>query len=276
MYKYLLTRPDIRTNKINSVLNRELRGKDKLQSQLRDAIQSQRRTLRNQRIRDTRHRQLWGKLIKDLNYELNNVRVSLAYAQTHGQTEKAAANAAYLELLTTLRDWFDSLQSLPVVVKPGEPPQQLTPSGYAKYQNQRKKFQVQNGGAHWSDWVPNSKRKPITDLFDAIPHTPKAKRRIPFQRKQRPDANMAAKTRLMGRTLKDLALAEQEQQLDPVNLSKTLKVRQIRAALDRMKDLTPSDVVPYTWHGMYERSLSAETPKKGGKRSKNETEDGSA
>jgi hypothetical protein len=41
---------------------------------------------------------------------------------------------------------------------------------------------IPNKGEHWSDWIPTHIKAKTTALFDAIPHKPRAKRKIPFER----------------------------------------------------------------------------------------------
>jgi hypothetical protein len=89
----------------------------------------------------------------------------------------------------------------------------------------------------------------VLDLFEQIERKPKAKIKIPFQRLIPADLHAKQVTRLKNRTLKDLAMAEQAQELDP-HEDNEAKVRQIKYALDLMDVLDDSEPVPATWHGL--------------------------
>ena len=106
-----------------------------------------------------------------------------------------------------------------------------------------------NEGKHWTDWVPEKIKRRVLDLFDQIERKPKAKIKIPFQRLIPADLHAKQVTRLKNRTLKELAIAEQANELDPTEESRA-KVRQMRYALDLMDALDEDEPVPATWHGL--------------------------
>jgi hypothetical protein len=126
-----------------------------------------------------------------------------------------------------------------------------TPLSVAREATKRFPAGMPNDGKHWVDWVPDTVKKEISLLFDAIPHTPKAKRKLPFQRTQRPRRNNPALTRLIKRTEKELSYVKQELDIAPNDQAIRLKYNQMRQALARMHEMKPSEAVPHTWHGLY-------------------------
>jgi len=149
-----------------------------------------------------------------------------------------------LLIVERVRDEIEAAQANPDVPKP-------TPSNYSRWVNAKGKRQIPNNGIHWTDWVPAGVKLKALALFDAIPHTPKAKRKIPFQRTQRPIKDNPALTRLIKRTEKEIAYVKQELDIAPTNQTIRLKYNQMRQALDRMREMKPSEAVPHTWHGLY-------------------------
>jgi hypothetical protein len=117
----------------------------------------------------------------------------------------------------------------------------MTPSEIAQ------QLDIPNRGVHWTDWIPQSKKNEIAMLFEQIPHAPKTKRKVPFQRTQRPTTKL--KERLLKRTLKELGNAETEQAISPTGDREVL-IAKMRDAIKRIEQLKPSDAVPHTWHGL--------------------------
>ena len=106
-----------------------------------------------------------------------------------------------------------------------------------------------NDGTHWTDWIPQKIKDRVITLFQEIERKPKAKIKIPFERLVPPSLHAKQVTRLKNRTLKELAIAEQTQTLDPHPENES-KVSQIRYALDLMDVLDDNEPVPATWHGL--------------------------
>jgi hypothetical protein len=117
----------------------------------------------------------------------------------------------------------------------------MTPSEIAR------ELDIPNKGVHWTDWIPQSKKLEVTTLFEQIPHAPKTKRKVPFQRTQRPNTQL--KDRLLKRTLKELGNEETEQAIEPTGV-RAERITQIKSAIKRIEELKPSDAVPHTWHGL--------------------------
>lgn len=241
MHKWMYTAVQ---RKIDSALLRKFPDQHHLRNNLREEIRQVKSQRRAEKITATHRKKLWADLIRDLNYEYNNVRQGIKYATAQGQAEKREAFEAYLLVLDKVRDEIDAAQAHPEVPKP-------TPSNYSRWVNAKAKRQIPNNGIHWTDWVPSRVKAQVTDLFDAIPHTPKAKRKLPFQRTQRPRRNNPALTRLIKRTEKEIAYVKQELDIAPNDQAIRLKYNQMRQALARMHEMKPSEAVPHTWHGLY-------------------------
>lgn len=241
MHKWMYTATQ---RKIDSALLKQFPDQHTLRNGMREAIRQVKSQRRAEKIRTTHRKRLWAALLRDLNYEHNNVRQGLKYAERHGQTEKAHAFEAYLLIVQRVRDEIEAAQTHPEVPKP-------TPSNYARWHNANKKTRITNNGIHWTDWVPAAIKLKAAKLFDAIPHTPRSKRKLPFQRTQRPMKNNPALTRLIKRTEKEIAYVKQELDIAPTEPTIRLKYNQMRQALVRMREMKPSEAVPHTWHGLY-------------------------
>ena len=230
--------------KIDSALLKQFPDQHALRNGLRAEIRQVKSQRRAEKIAATHRKKLWVVLIRDLNYEYNNVRQGLKYASNHGQEEKEHAFTQYLRVLDKVRDEIEAAQNNPEVPKP-------TPSAYSQWVNAKAKRQITNNGIHWTDWVPSRIKAQVIDLFNAIPHTPKAKRKLPFQRTQRPVKDNPALTRLIKRTEKELAYVKQELDIAPNEPTIRMKYNQMQKALARMREMKPNEAVPHTWHGLY-------------------------
>ena len=140
-----------------------------------------------------------------------------------------------------------------------------SPLQQAAWEKERLGRDIPNNGCHWTDWVPSHIRERIVVLFEAIPTTQRSKRKIPFQRMQRPRTvvkkNKAgevvavihnpALTTLIKRTEKEYALALQEYEIAPTDPDREREVTLMRQALARMAKMKPNEAVPHTWHGLF-------------------------
>lgn len=241
MHKWMYTAPQ---RKIDSALLKQFPDQHQLRNQLREEIRQVKSQRRAEKIAATHRKKLWAVLLRDLNYEYNNVRQGMKYETTQPQPERLHAFQQYLMVLDKVRDEIEAAQGNPEVPKP-------TPSAYTRWLNAKGKRTIPNNGSHWTDWVPMRVKIRVAELFDAIPHVPKAKRKLPFQRTQRPQRNNPALTRLIQRTEKELGYAQQELDIAPTNPVFRLKVRQMQQALARMREMKPNEAVPHTWHGLF-------------------------
>jgi len=199
------------------------------------AILQAKEAQRIERITRKMHKRQWGDLINPLKYELTNARVGVKHNGKH-QEERRLAFEAYIRLLEKLLSKFDTMQLLKD--EDGKP---FTPSQLAQESD------IPNKGVHWTDWIPQSKKVEVSVLFDDIPSAPKTKRKIPFQRTQRP--NTRQRDALLKRTLNELAVAQTEYRIKPTEKLEST-IRHMEYAIKRIEQLLPTDVVPRTWHGV--------------------------
>lgn len=254
MTKYIDMPPNLLHNKlVKAFPNPEQREWEKAR------ILKEKEAQRTKKIKTLMHAKLWRNLLNPLKYEISSARVGLSY-EGKFKEERVRAFTAYMVLMQKLLHKFTLLREQTYDVKKKQDydvknkdgtvvtmqrtvivTKQHTPSSIAQ------EFDIPNRGVHWTDWVPQSKRIEIVNLFEQIPYAPKTKRKIPFQRTQRP--NTKQKETLLGRTEKELVLAITEHRANPTEENERL-VRRIKEALKLIDELKPSDAVPHTWHGI--------------------------
>ena len=187
------------------------------------------------RLSNFQHKRLWGELVSPLKYELSNAKVGLKHRGSF-LPQRQVAFDAYIRLMEKLVAKFEALQLLR-----SDEGKLMTPSHIAQ------ETDIPNKGVHWTDWIPQTKRVEVCALFDAIPHAPKTKRKVPFQRTQRPNTKL--KDRLLKRTLKELGNEESEQTIEPTD-ERDERIVMMKKAITIIHALKPTDAVPHTWHGL--------------------------
>ena len=160
----------------------------------------------------------WGELVAPLTHERKIVRSVMRYKG--GSAERTTALQAYLAVLDKLTERLTLMRR-----EHNQTPLQLHPERH-----------------HWADYVPQHIKDRVVALFDAVPHTPTAKRKRPFVRTVPAILHGKQKDRLLRRTLKDLGRAQSE--------GNEALVAQISQALDTIKRLPQGEPVPATWHGL--------------------------
>ena len=103
-----------------------------------------------------------------------------------------------------------------------------------------------NDGEHWTDWIPARVKDKVSLLFDAVPITPRGKRKTPFQRTMLPDQFNKAKTRLLTKTRKEMESIERQAGIHPTQ-ARIDKLTQIRRAIKIIEALGNNEAVPATW-----------------------------
>lgn len=202
-------------------------------NEMRDTVLRQKEDLRRHRIHLTQQETLWGEVIKPLQTERRNVRASLKYNADDDADPRVEAFRAYEFVLAEVYNRLIQLKNK------GD----FTPSTYAKEKN------LPNHGVHWSDFVPLHIKTRISMLFDAVPHTPKARRKIPFERLVTEDIHDKRKRRLVNRTTKELLHANQDHALCPTQDTEA-RVNKLKKALAAIERLESNEPVPATWHGL--------------------------
>lgn len=229
MYKYLLKAP---ARKVDSVLNSAYFITPAARVAAKEEIKAAKNTTRIGRLKAGAHAKLWNALLRHLKYERANCLTSLKYYRQRVSMPHIKAFEAYTDLLTNLMLKMEKQK------RAG----QFTPSQIAR----EKKFA--NHGSHWTDWVGEQKKELIREMFTLLPHTAKAKRKIPFERNIRPDPK--AKDRLYERTTNEYRTEAIKQKLLPSDERAALLAK-MDAALVKITQLKPTDFVPHTWHGLY-------------------------
>ena len=200
---------------------------------IKKTVAEQQAMLKSENARTIQLTRLWREFTEPLNTERENVQGMLRYKGCENDEARRDALEAYLTVLNALKAKMTNHCKQ----------DRKTPTMIASEKD------LPNDGTHWTDWIPQKIKSRVLDLFEQIERKPKAKIKIPFQRLIPADLHAKQVTRLKNRTLKDLAIAEQAQELDP-HEDNEAKVRQIKYALDLMDVLDDSEPVPATWHGL--------------------------
>ena len=187
-------------------------------------------SLRVTRITRTQRKAEWDKVLQPLRYEINNARVGMKYGGEKVSPERALAFSEYIRVMEKLLAMLDA------------PSKALdhTPIQIARDKG------LPNDGEHWTDWIPARVKDKIALLFDAVPITPRGKRKTPFQRTMLPDQFNKAKTRLLTKTRKEMETLERQATIKPTD-ARTAKLTQMRRAIKIIEALDKNEAVPTTW-----------------------------
>jgi len=203
---------------------------------MKTAVLEYNKQLKAEKLSKHHHKTLWRVILRDLKYEHNNTIVGAKYHSRNPKPERDLAFTEYLKVMDKLRNLIEYNYAMTGI----------TPTKLAKEK------QVPNNGEHWTDWVPEHVKEKITTKFDGIPHMPKTKRKLPFQRAARPIRNGTAKTKrevLIGTVhleLEHLVRAKAVADTEAVRY----KQHQLRRVLDWLDNATDSTAMPRTWHGV--------------------------
>lgn len=135
---------------------------------IKEVVAEQKEASRIKKIKHAAHAKLWAALLDPLRNEISSTRGSIAYSDSHNvDDEQRRAAFAYYEtvLIKVLHQLLKIKKTL-----------SATPSEAAT------EASIPNKGEHWSDWIPTHIKSKTVAMFDAIPHKPRAKRKIPFER----------------------------------------------------------------------------------------------
>jgi hypothetical protein len=199
---------------------------------IKKIVAEQQALLKSENARTKQLTRLWREFMQPLEAERDNVQGMLRYKGCEND-ERREALEAYLTVLNALKAKMINHCKQ----------DRMTPTMVASDKN------LPNDGTHWTDWIPQKIKDRVITLFQEIERKPKAKIKIPFERLVPPWVLAKQVMRLKNRTLKELAIAEQAQELDPHEDNES-KVRQIKYALDLMDVLDDNEPVPATWHGL--------------------------
>jgi hypothetical protein len=197
---------------------------------------------RSEKARQKKLAQMWNEHIMPLRTERKRVVASLAY-KTHNHNNadpRQMALKAYRKVLDTLLSRMEREAS----GRPFDDRPTVSPIEYAKMKN------ATNGGEHWTDFVPTHIKQRVIAMFDEIPYTPKARRKIPFERVVGAELHDLQKERLIRRTEKELIRCKQDVLLNPRDDAMRARVQRIEDALAKIDQLETGEFVPTTWQGL--------------------------
>jgi hypothetical protein len=232
------------SNDLHTHLTKKLKLHPERVKQIKDDVAIRKETQRTERITRTMRRQAWLDLLQPLRYELNSARVGAKYCPEGEEPDplREEAFAAYIDVMERLLRKFEMPSSV----------LDNTPTQMAHQRNASGKGSpIPNAGAHWTDWVPAHIKGAIAQAFADLPHKPKAKRKVPFQRKTPEQQHLKHKMRLLGRTMTELANAERDFLIRKDKPRADL-VLQLKRAVKIIEELTDNEHVPSTWRGLPE------------------------
>jgi len=166
----------------------------------------------------------WTEFLAPLIHERKTVRSIMRYK---GSVERADALEGYLLVLDRVQEKLYLLRR-----EKNQTPLQIHPER-----------------THWSDYVPQRIRDEVCDAFNAIPHKPKAKTKVPFLRTVPVILHNKQRARLERRTIKALGVAESNHTIDPSEDNEK-ELTRIKDALKIIRAMQPNEPVPATWHGL--------------------------
>jgi hypothetical protein len=205
-------------------------------TQIKAEVAHMKESRRINRITRTHRKAEWANVLDPLRYELNSAKVGRKYDLT--DAVRLDAFDAYIAVMEK------------VLAKLLHPSRLLehTPMQIAKEHNATGKGSpISNDGEHWTDWVPPKIKERIGQAFMELPHKPKAKRKVPFQRVMLPDQHEEAKKRLLKATHKEIATLERRQMVAPTDERKE-KIERMHKAIKIIEAMTDNEAVPATWN----------------------------
>ena len=224
----------------NELLNKLSKRKlhDSAKSEIIRIIAEQKHILRVQRGKNHQHNRMWEELMAPAKYERKMVASLLKY---QGGAERDFA----------LRKYWSLIDSTLGKMQMAQHAKEFTPYQIAEAMNRP------NKGVHWTDWITPTKKLEIASLFDAIPHKPKAKKKLPFERVIPKRLWSTLHKRLLTRTEKELEVAKQKLNASRIEGKhdvierRELTVSNIKQALVWIKDTQEGVALPVTWHGFF-------------------------
>jgi len=205
-------------------------------TQIKAEVAHMKESRRINRITRTHRKAEWANVLDPLRYELNSAKVGRKYDLT--DAVRLDAFDAYIAVMEK------------VLAKLLHPSRLLehTPMQIAKEHNATGKGSpISNDGEHWVDWIPPKIKERISTAFFELPHKPKAKRKVPFQRVMLPDQHEEAKKRLLKATHKEIATLERRQMVAPTDERKE-KIERMHKAIKIIEAMTDNEAVPATWN----------------------------
>ncbi len=215
-------------------------------------VAEQQSKLRTERITKMQHDLLWEPIIDPARHELRIVE-RMRCTNTEDIPRQEALDR-YAEVLRELLGVLTLARR-----KHGVVPSKL------REKLERKGVPIPNKGHHWVDWVSESDKVEVRELFDAIPYKRYAKRKTPFERTIPKGKDWTSRRdKLHKRTEKELAKAEHDlmaiRMMKMEDKSAAIRKRianheatiaKIRQALLWIQDAKEGEALPPTWSGYY-------------------------
>ena len=201
-------------------------------TKIKNEVAAMKEAMRVDRITRANRRTEWAKVLTPLRYELNNAKVGRNY---NGDTcpHRIEAFDAYIAVM----------EKLIAMLKHPAKVLEKTPIQMAMAKN------LPNNGEHWTDWIPQRIKTPISEAFEAIPHKAKAKRKVPFLRTVTPDLHTKAKARLLSKTTKEMQTLETRILMQPTE-ERQDQLKQMKQALKIIEDMEDGVFIPASWRGI--------------------------
>jgi len=229
--------------------NRELQAhldkqKDTMPIEVREDIMRQvrehRKELRSVTAKKRTVSAAWAEIMRPLKSELRIVvNMGRYVSKTYHVPERSHAIAEYRKVLEKAVRLLTKYQA-------GD----YTPRVLAKMKN------VQNHGAHWVDWIPESVRVTVTLMFEAIPHHFKAKSKVPFERRNIEDKRDVLIRRLTRTVKEELDRAYKDLANDPDeydNQDHHEYIARMELAQQAIIALPDDAYIPATWQGLFKQ-----------------------
>lgn len=224
-------------------------------------VERQRDEQRALRAKKKAQQALWRELLdpakrefKTMNTMLRNARFQLRLADEEEKDISLARIEALQAYMLVINDFLTAAEQWSQDIA-------VTPARKAKRAMKAFPGGIPNGGSHWTDWIPESKKRPVIALFDAIPHKPKAKRKVPFERRipkvfrtvegEKLSLFEEFRHRLRVRTEQALVKAKQAAAYPPFDGTEKRKVELLNEALRRIDEAKDGEMLPTTWRGFF-------------------------
>ena len=201
-------------------------------NKIKDTVAQMKENIRVDKITRANRRTEWTKVLAPLRYELNSAKVGRNY-----NGDKCPQRIEAFDAYIAVMEKVNAMLARPAKLL------EKTPIQIATAKN------LPNNGEHWTDWVPHRIKTPIHDAFMAIPHKPKAKRKIPFLRTVTPNLHAKAKARLLSKTNKEIQTLETRILMQPTE-ERIEQMRKMKAALKIIENIEDNEFIPASWRGI--------------------------
>lgn len=201
-------------------------------NKIKDTVAQMKENIRVDKITRANRRTEWTKVLAPLRYELNSAKVGRNY-----NGDKCPQRIEAFDAYIAVMEKVNAMLARPAKLL------EKTPIQIAVAKN------LPNNGEHWTDWIPHRIKQPIHDAFMAIPHKPKAKRKIPFLRTVTPNLHAKAKARLLSKTTKEIQTLETRILMQPTD-ERIEQMRKMKAALKIIENIEDNEFIPASWRGV--------------------------